>query len=80
MTHNGVTVTSARRIATAVRTGQRTGRMKMLELTPEEARTLEQHLEWYIIQEIKDDADYDSIGYLTNLIHVYEKCKAEEGE
>lgn len=52
----------------------------MVELTPEEARTLEQHLEWYIIQEIKDDADYDSIGYLTNLVHVYEKCKAEEGE
>lgn len=52
----------------------------MVELTPEEARSLEQHLEWYIIQEIKDSPDdYDSIGYLTNLVHVYEKCQAAEG-
>jgi len=52
----------------------------MVELTKDEAEALEDHLEWYIIQEIKDDADYDSIDYLTSLIHIYEKCKAEEGE
>jgi len=54
--------------------------MSMVELTKDEAETLKNHLEFYIIQEIKDDADYDSIDYLTNLIHVYEKCKAEEDE
>lgn len=53
----------------------------MIELTPQEAHCLEQHLEYYIIQEIKDCEEYDSISYLTNLVHIYEKCKAaEEGE
>lgn len=52
----------------------------MIELTKAEAEALKNHLEFYIIQEIKDDADYDSIDYLTILIHIYEKCKAEEGE
>ena len=54
--------------------------MSMVELTKAEAETLKNHPELYIIQEIKDDADYDSIDYLTSLIHIYEKCKAEEGE
>lgn len=52
----------------------------MIELTKAEAETLKNHLEFYIIQEIKDDADYDSMDYLTSLIHIYEKCKAEEVE
>lgn len=47
----------------------------MIELTKAEAETLATHLEWYIIQEIKDDSDYDGIDYLIRLIHVYEKCK-----
>lgn len=47
--------------------------MADITITAAEAR---QHLEWYIIQEIKDSDEYDSIGYLTSLIHVYEKCKA----
>ena len=54
--------------------------MADITITAEEARSLEQHLDWYIIQEIKDCDDYDSIGYLTNLIHVYEKCKAVSGD
>lgn len=52
----------------------------MVELTKAEAETLKDHLGFYIIQEIKDDADYDNIDYLMNLIHIYEKCRAEEGE
>ena len=47
----------------------------MIELTKAEAEALANHLEWYILQEIKDDSDYDSIAYLCNLVHVYEKCK-----
>lgn len=51
----------------------------MVKLNKDEAEALEDHLEWYIIQEIKDDADYDNIQRLVNLVHVYEKCKAEVG-
>ena len=47
----------------------------MIELTREEAEALKNHLEYYIIQEIKDCSEYDSIDFLCNLIHVYEKCK-----
>ena len=49
----------------------------MVNLTEGEAEALEDHLEWYIIQEIKDDADYDNMQRLVNLVHVYEKCKEE---
>jgi hypothetical protein len=49
----------------------------MVELTKDEAEALEDHLEWYIIQEIKDDADYDNMQRLVSLVHVYEKCKRE---
>lgn len=52
----------------------------MVELTKDEAECLKNHLEWYIIQEIKDDTNYDSIDFLCNLIHVYEKCKQEVDE
>ena len=47
----------------------------MVELTYNEAEALKNHLEWYIIQEIKDGSnDYDSMEYLLNLVHVFEKC------
>ena len=49
----------------------------MITLTKDEADALANHLEWYIIQEIKDDEDYDNIQYLAALIHVYERCKEE---
>jgi hypothetical protein len=52
----------------------------MIELTKDEAEVLKNRLEWYVNQEEKDDADYDCICYLSNLIHAYEKCKAEEGK
>lgn len=49
----------------------------MVELTKGEAESLMNHLEIYIIQEIRDDDAYDSLSYLLDLIHVYEKCKRE---
>lgn len=49
----------------------------MVELTKSEAAALEDHLEWYIIQEIRDDADYDNMQRLVDLVHVYEKCNRE---
>ena len=47
----------------------------MVELTKVEAEALKNHLEWYIIQETKDSGEYDSIEYLLNLVHVFEKCE-----
>lgn len=49
----------------------------MITLTKDEADALANHLEWYIIQEVKDDEDYDNIQYLAALLHVYERCKEE---
>ena len=49
----------------------------MVKLTKDEAEALMNHLEIYILQEIRDDDAYDNLGYLLNLIHVYEKCKEE---
>ena len=34
----------------------------MIELTKAEAEALKNHLEWYIIQEIKDSDEYDNRG------------------
>lgn len=45
-------------------------------LTKQEAENLENHLEWYIIQEIRDFGGvYDNLEYLANLIHIWERCK-----
>lgn len=53
----------------------------MVELAHNEAEALKNHLEWYIIQEVKDNGqDYDSIDYLLTLCHVFEKCRKEVGD
>lgn len=52
----------------------------MVELTNDEAESLAEHLEFYLIQNIRDDVDFDNINCLCNLVHVYDKCKAVEGE
>ena len=70
---SGVTGTFARKTATSA--AKRTARTKMIELTSVEAECLANHLEYYIIQEIKDDEDYDSIDYLCTLTSIYQKCK-----
>ena len=49
----------------------------MVELTKDEAESLMNHLEVYVIQEIRDDDEYDNLSYLFDLMHVYEKCKRE---
>lgn len=43
-------------------------------ITASEAESLEGHLEYYIFQNIRDDADFDNMVCLCNLVHVYEKC------
>lgn len=52
----------------------------MTELTKDEAEVLANHLKLYLIQEIKDDPDYDSIDYLCSLVRIYEKCKKGEAD
>lgn len=47
----------------------------MITLTYDEAECLANHLEYYIIQEIRDDEEYDSILYLGHLLDVYRKCR-----
>ena len=47
----------------------------MIELTKDEAECLANHLEYYIIQELRDDVDYDSMDYLCKLTRISEKCR-----
>jgi len=50
--------------------------MANITLTPEEAKALYNHLDCYIIQEIKDMGDeYDNMDYLARLVSIYNKCK-----
>lgn len=47
----------------------------VVTLSKDEAEALYNHLDYYIVQEIKDDPEYDNIKYLLNLVHIYERCK-----
>ena len=54
---------------------------EVVVLTKPEAINLANHLEYYIMQEVRDAGeDYDNIDYLINLIHIYERCKKMESE
>ena len=54
---------------------------EVVVLTKQEAINLANHLEYYIMQEVRDAGeDYDNIDYLINLIHIYERCKKMENE
>ena len=47
----------------------------VVTLSKDEAEALYNHLDYYIIQEIKEEPEYDNIEYLMNLVHIYERCK-----
>lgn len=50
--------------------------MDEVKITNDEAASLANHLEYYIMQEVRDaGVDYDNLDYLINLVHIYEKCK-----
>lgn len=50
--------------------------MADITLTQKEAEVLYNHLDYYIIQEIKDVGnEYDNMDYLTTLVAIYNKCK-----
>ena len=44
-------------------------------ITASEAESLEDHLEYYIFQTVRDNLDFDNIDCLCDLVHVYEKCR-----
>jgi len=46
-------------------------------LTNAEAECLYNHLELCILDEIRTTGeDYDNMGYLCNLVNIYQRCKA----
>lgn len=48
----------------------------MIDLTKDEAVAIANHIDMTLIQSIRDDTDIDSLGWLINMIHGYEKlCK-----
>lgn len=52
--------------------------MPDITLTHDEAVSLYNHLELSILAEIREIGDeYDNMGYLVNLVHIYDKCKEE---
>ena len=54
---------------------------EVVALTKMEAINLANHLEYYIMQEVRDAGeDYDNFDYLINLVHIYERCRAVESE
>ena len=44
-------------------------------LTRDEAQCLFTHLDFYILEEVKNDPDYDNVQYLSSLVSVWQKCK-----
>ena len=49
--------------------------MADVTLTRDEAECLMNHLERSILNEIKDDPEYDSMQYLVNLVNIYQRCE-----
>ena len=49
------------------------------ELTKSEAYSIAEHIDHTLIQEIRNDLDIDSIGWLRNMVHGYEKLCAYSG-
>lgn len=52
----------------------------MIELTTEEAISLASHLEYYLLQEVRDNPDYDNLDYFIRLCDIYKRCKAVDEE
>lgn len=48
----------------------------MVTLTKEEAISLASHLEYYLLQEVRENPDYDNLDYFIQLCDIYKRCKA----
>lgn len=47
--------------------------MNNIQLTKDEAYAIANHIDFTLIQTIRDDTDIDSLQWLKNMIHGYEK-------
>ena len=54
-------------------------RAVVVGLTKDEAYAIAEHIDHTLIQEIRNDTDIDSLGWLKNIIHGYEKLCAASG-
>lgn len=51
----------------------------MIEITKEEVKVLEEFIELYFFDAIRNDKDIDNMYWVQSIVHVWEKCK-EAGE
>ena len=52
----------------------------MVTLTKEDAAALETHLQYYILQAVREDPEYDNLDYFIRLCDIYKRCKAATKE
>ena len=52
----------------------------MVTLTKEDAAALETHLQYYILQDVREDPEYDNLDYFILLCDIYKRCKAAAKE
>lgn len=50
----------------------------MVTLDKSEALNVAEMIEWHIFDRIRNDPDIDNINWLCDMVHVYEKCRADE--
>lgn len=53
---------------------------KIVTLTKEDAAALETHLQDYILQDVRENPDYDNLDYFIRLCDIYKRCKAATEE
>lgn len=54
--------------------------MNEVILTPDEAESLAEYFELYLISNIKQDEDIDCLEWLCHLCDIYRKCLEAKGE
>ena len=60
-------------------TPDRKNNCSTLELTKEEAFSIAEHIDKTLIDSIRDDTDIDSMQWLRNIVHGYEKLCSYSG-
>ena len=51
----------------------------MIDLTKDEAYSLANHIDCTLLDTIRNDTDIDSMGWLINIVHAYEKLGKYSG-
>lgn len=53
--------------------------MSEFDLTPNEAYSVAEFIDFNLFSAIRQDVDWDSFQALRNIVHAYEKCCAKSG-